>query len=387
MGALGGLTGTAGGAGGSGFSGVNQANLMQPVSQGQADTAYGQNQTALSQQGQLLNALQQQPGIQQQENVYNQLQGVVNGTGPNPAQAMLNQQTGQNVANQAALMAGQRGASANVGLLARQAAQQGAATQQQAVGQGAALQANQSLNALGQAGSIAGNQVANQIQATGANTQAQQGEQQNLLNAIGNYNSAQAGSQASVNAGNTALANTTLQGQQGLVGGLLNNAGAGAHLLGAEGLDLTPVSQPGEQLGPQSSFAKFLSAGGNQSGSYGNPGANQLAVGASSFGSGLASMMKSGSSPAAASSAPKMMSAVASAQGGEIHDYRAGGNVKAKNQREKAVMHGNSYANDKIPAVLSEGEVVIPRNVMQSQDPASAAARFVQAVMQKRKMQ
>jgi hypothetical protein len=45
------------------------------------------------------------------------------------------------------------------------------------------------------------------------------------------------------------------------------------------------------------------------------------------------------------------------------------------------VKSGNSYANDKIPAMLSEGEVVIPRNVMQGKNPVDGAARFVQAVL------
>src|ERR1044072_7649053 len=55
----------------------------------------------------------------QQQNLANQLQGVANGTGPNPALAQLNQATGANVANQAALMASQRGTGANAGALAR----------------------------------------------------------------------------------------------------------------------------------------------------------------------------------------------------------------------------------------------------------------------------
>src|ERR1700679_261280 len=112
-----GLVGTAGGFKGTGVSGPNTA-----VSQGQIDQSYQQNQQAL----------QGQNGLGNQSQVYGQLQGVANGTGPNPAQAQLAQATGANTANQAALMAGQRGSAANVGLLARQAAQQGAANQQAA---------------------------------------------------------------------------------------------------------------------------------------------------------------------------------------------------------------------------------------------------------------
>jgi hypothetical protein len=221
MGAVGGLLGLGGGAAGSSFNTLSPAALQQPTTSAQAQTAYTANQNALKQQQDLVNALQGQNGIQNQSNVYNQLQGIANGTGPNPAQAMLNQATGANVANQAALMAGQRGASQNVGLIARQAAQQGANTQQQAAGQGATMQAQQSLGALGQLQGLSTNQANQQIGATQNLTTQQQAEQQNLLNAIAQQNQANVG----INSANAGLANTQMQGQQGLLGGLMNAAG------------------------------------------------------------------------------------------------------------------------------------------------------------------
>src|SRR4051812_48434649 len=117
MGSIGGMLGLNGGAGGTGFS------TNAGVNQGQIDTAYGGVQKGMQRQEDLLAALQRQGGVGHQSQVYDQFQGVANGTGPNPAQAMLNQSTGQNVANQAALMAGQRGAAGNVGLMARQVGQ------------------------------------------------------------------------------------------------------------------------------------------------------------------------------------------------------------------------------------------------------------------------
>lgn len=48
--------------------------------------------------------------------------------------------------------------------------------------------------------------------------------------------------------------------------------------------------------------------------------------------------------------------------GGEIHDYLNGGRVGGKAQ-----VHGDSPKNDTVPAVLSPGEVVLPRSV--TQDP------------------
>lgn len=230
MGAVGGLLGVGGGAAGTGFSSPSQANILNPTTVKQATDAYGSNQTALQQQQNLLNALQQQNGIQNQQNVYGQLQGVANGTGPNPAQAMLNQSTGQNVANQAALMAGQRGASQNAGLIARQAAQQGSQIQQAAAGQGATMQAQQSLGALGQLQGLATTQAGQQIGATGAVTSAQQAEQQALLNSIAQQNNANVGMQSNVNQANAGLAGQAMTGQQNLIGNVMGGIGSAFNL-------------------------------------------------------------------------------------------------------------------------------------------------------------
>jgi len=72
------------------------------------------------------------------------------------------------------------------------------------------------------------------------------------------------------------------------------------------------------------------------------------------------------------------------AEGGPVHDYTSGGGVQAAAPQQKAVKSGDSYANDKVPAMLSEGEVVIPRSVMQGKNPERGAAEFVRAVMAKR---
>lgn len=311
MGAIGGLIGVGGGAGGTGFAGPGYADIQRGTNPEQLNTAYEQNQKALAQQQALLQALQGQNGIQNQSNVYNQLQGVVAGTGPNPAQAMLNNATGQNVANQAALMAGQRGAGANAGLIARQAAQQGGALQQNAVGQGAALQAQQALGALGQAGNLATGMVGQQMGQTNANTAAQQAEQQILQNANTAANNAAVGMQSNINQVGGQLAGQTMQGQQKLLGGGLNALGGAAGLFAQGGA-----------VEPQSHFGRFLNG----------------------------------------------------------KSFKAGGPVPGKAQEK-----GNSLKNDTVPALLSPGEVVIPRDVMNSKDPAKGAAEFVQAVLAKKR--
>lgn len=322
MGAIGGILGLSGGANGTGFSGPQGAPIVNTTNPAQTSAAYTGTQGSLSSQQALLSALQAQNGLGNQSQVYNQFQGIANGKGPNPAQAMLNQSTGQNVANQGALMAGQRGASSNVGLIAKQAAQQGSAIQQNAAGQAATLQANQSLNALNSAGNMANTQAANQIGATTTNTQANLAEQQALMNAQNAYNQNQVSMQNNINSSNAGLAQTNMGGQQSFLGGVGNAAG------GATGLFASGGAVQGTS-GPRSMIAKHLSSGG-------------------------------------------------------VMDYRQGGDVMAANPAQKATVSGNSYSNDKIPALLSEKEIVIPRSVLQSKDPIGGSARFVSAVLAKK---
>jgi len=145
---------------------------------------------------------------------------------------MLANSTGQNVANQAALMAGQRGAGQNAGMLARQAAMQGANTQQQAAGQGAALQANQSLNALGQMGSLATNQANQYGNAANAYSQAAQGAQSNILNGIQGQNNAAVGMQSNINNVSGQLANNVATQQGGMFGSIMNQMPGMANMVG-----------------------------------------------------------------------------------------------------------------------------------------------------------
>lgn len=204
---------------GAGFQ-ANSGTILNPTTVQQAGDTYNSSQNALGQQQAFLNALQAQNGLTNQSSVYNQLQGITNGTGPNPAQAQLAQATGANTANQAALMAGQRGSGANAGLIARQAAQQGAANQQNAAGQAATLQAQQSLNALNAQGSLAGQQVANQAAATSGLVGGTQNEQGLILQGIQGQNNANVQMQSNMNTANAGIAQGNQSFQQGLIGGV-----------------------------------------------------------------------------------------------------------------------------------------------------------------------
>jgi hypothetical protein len=338
MGAIGGILGLGGGASGSGFAAPAAANLQWPTNIQQIGSGYTQTQNSLQQQQQLLDALRGVNGIQNQQGVFNQMQGtagqfqnLANGVGPNPAQAALAQNTAANVGQTGALMAGQRGSSANVGQIARQAGQQGAAIQQQGAGQAATLGAQQQIMGLQglqqqqqNLANVSGQQVTGQVNQTNALNQANQNQYNSLLNAMAGFNNAQVGMQSNINTTNAGLAGQKM-GQQGdFLGGVSNAVGALGDMLFASGGEAT--------YSGQSDFGKFVTGMG---------------------------MAKGG-------------------------DARSGGVVKANSPDQKAVKGGNSYSNDKIPAVLSEGEVVLPRSVTQSRNPVEAAARFVEAVMRKK---
>lgn len=381
MGAIGGLTGLAGGASGTGFAGPQAYSngvqpIVNPTDYNQIQKGYGQNQDALAQQQSLLNALQRQGGIQNQSDVYGQFQDIAAGRGPNPAQAMLNQATGQNVANQAALMAGQRGAGANVGLLARQAALQGGNLQQQAVGQGATMQAQQSMNALNSAGGIANNQVANQIGATNANTLANQAFQNQLLGAQGAANNANVALQSNLNNTNAHLAGIVIPGQQAFANKALDATGIMGKTASGGGGGGAGV---GDAIGGASGGGLDSSAMMMAAGATGGPVDSMPVISSQP-------MAQVPVGPQSAIGRYLMGQKPQMAQGGMTQDYKSGGGVQAKSPNEKAQVSGNSYANDKIPAMLSEGEVVIPRDVMQAKDPVKAAASFVQSVLAKRKV-
>jgi hypothetical protein len=242
--------------------------------------------------------------------------------------------------------------------------------QQQAVGQGAALSAQQQLagmNALqaqqGMMGNMAQNQVAQQAGATLGYNQASQSEQSQMLNALNQYNQNKVNMQSNINSANAGVASTTAQGQQGLMGGVLGGIGAAFGL--AHGGMVPGYADGGEvqPKGPSSFVGKFMQgwnapAGGGASplqsmGNMNNSnlGAAQLNQGMSSLGSGL------------------MKAAMPLSDGGKVPG--------------KPQVMGDSLKNDTVPAMLSPGEVVIPRHVMQSNDPVNNAAAFVAAVMAK----
>lgn len=390
---------------------------------------------------------QLQPGAANLQGAISGLQGVANGTGPNPAAAQLANATAANTANQAALMAGQRGAGANAGLLARQIAQQGAANQQNAIGQMAALQAQQQLGALGQIGSLAGTQVGAQQSALGqagnlgsgltsqqmqgigqqANIgQAQLGAQQTGINTAGNIANQQVGNQLntqqqiaqnaltnqqiaagqlqSQNNINAQMAQQQAQQQSGLVGGLLGGAASAltGGLLSGGGTAAMGATSPGTAAGFGSLTTKSnpnAGVGNYAALAHGGKVESQSTIsldhghGPKSY---LAKTLKGGLEAhpimmASGGEVPKKVPAMVSP--GE--QYIPPQEVKqvASGQKDpldagmkipgKAKVKGDSLKNDTVPATLEEGGIVIPKSVMESKNPHWEAKRFVEAIMAK----
>lgn len=317
-----------GGGGGGGGLPDPSTGFFRPVNQSQLNAGYQKAASSVDDQKELVKALSAQGGIQNQSQVYNQLQDIAAGNGPNPAQAQLANATGANVANQAALMASQRGTAANTGLIARQAATQGGNLQQQAAGQGAALQAQQSQNAIGQAGNLASQQVGQQLQGQSNANTAALGLQGNVLNAQAQYNSAVTGNQNNSNSNNTQLQMQQNAQNAQQAGNLLNAAGTIAGKLGTSSPAAPQVNQGG---GGVANTMTPYAHGGEVSGPRSNAGR----------------MMKSG---------------------GKVpgEPMRPGQNVRA---------------NDTVKTILTPKEIVLPLSVTQSKDPAGESAKFVQAIL------
>lgn len=415
------------------------ANLVNPTS-GQAQGAIDQSGNAINQQQALAAALASQNGIQNQSNVYNQLGQVASGQGPNPAAAMLSQATASNIAQQTAAQAGQRGASQNAGLIARDAAQQGGALQQNAAGQAATMQANQSLGALGQQAAIAGQQVGNQIGAQGALTGASQAQAGQLIGANVAQNQGNIQNAQQQNASNAAIATENAKGQQNILGNAAGAVGAAFGLAhggmvphydtgGYTNFGMNPYAptpmQPYQvqQQVPQQQQQPGL--GGGQS-SYAASWQNGTL--GSSLGKGIHNWVKNmftpsgptGSNvsdytslpdaqpaqaePAQAEPMPEAQDEETYAKGGRVPSMVSPGEkiltptaVKKVEQGKKSAISagetvhgkakvaGDSLRNDTVPKNLAAGSIVLPRSVTQSTNPGVAAQRFVDALLTKQK--
>lgn len=346
---------------GSGYQ-AGRAGIDRPTTIDQANTAYNQTQSGLNQQQAFVNALNAQNGIGNQSAVFNQqqnlakkMEGVADGTGPNPAARALEAATGANTANTAAAMAGMRGTSGNPGMMARSIGNMGAANQQNAAGQSATMQAQQQIagmNALsGQQqamGNTAGTQVAQQQGALNAYNQSAQNQQGNLLNSINAQNNTDVNMQSNVNNANAGIAGINAQNQGQMLGGLFSGVSQGLGRM-AEGGVVKNTPAPKADIDILDEILRAPMAHGGKVPALVSPGEKYLP--------------------------PKEAKAVAT---GAVSPAKVGKTIPGK-----AKVAGDSYANDTVPATLRTGGVVIPRSIMTSKDAEKKAAAFVRAHLAK----
>lgn len=354
-----------------------------------------------------------QQTLGQQQALAQQLQAQAQGQGPNPALAQLAKTTGQNVAQQAALMASQRGASANPGLVARQAAEQGANAQQQAAGQAATLRAQQQLaaqQALGQ--QQAAIQQANlgeqNLNAGLYGTSGQLNNTQNANN-ISNYANAQGinAATAQSNANATQKTNAGLLGGLSSIGGLFADGGEVAPILHYQAPQASDSPGTFDNFNGSSMASKFLGGG---AGPAGDMSLSQPALGSSAglggAAPGLGVLPASGAGAAAPSLGIAQLAPLAAlAKGGKVPALVSPGERYLPPQEVKEVAKGkkeaikagekipgkpkvsgakNDYANDTVPKSLDEGGIILPRSVTQAKDPGKAASAFVMAILNKK---
>lgn len=226
------------------------ADIQKGTNKDQLNQSFLASQQALNNQNTFSNTLapQAQVGVNQQAQLAQMYHNQAMGLGPNVATNELNQATGQNTQNQAALMASQRGVSANPGMIARQAAMQGAANQQQAAGQAATLQAQQQIAAQDNLARLSANQIGQAGQSITGQSQATQGEQNILQNANTAENNANVGMQSNINTTNAQTASANANGIGGLIGGGISAIGSIFGMAAAEGGEVTTEGMKKPQM-------------------------------------------------------------------------------------------------------------------------------------------
>jgi hypothetical protein len=369
----------------------------------QAQQLYGQTQEQLQKQREFTQALMGQvPGaLGAQRDLASLYQQQMAGTAPSVAKAQLDEATRQNAARTAAMMASQRGAGANVGLMARQAGMAGSQAQQQAAGQAALLRAEEQQKAQAGMQGLSAQQIASAQQAQGTGTQAALSAQQLILNQIAQQEAAKAG-----------IAQQTAKGQSDIVGGLISGiasgAMGGAAHGGMAGKDFSQNYAQGGGLGSDDYWDSLKKNLGSIRVAPTLEGDSDLKKSMQKLGkAGTQSLLKQEPNQSSGSTLnqvrmPGQVVPPMYAEGGKIpamvspgEKYLSPSEVeKVKDGKKEAIdagkkipgkakVEGDSLKNDTVKMTLEEGGIVIPRSVVQSKDPGEQARKFVQAVLAK----
>lgn len=296
----------------------------------QADNPYTNDQTTqlYNQQQQLSNLLMQQ----------------AQGGGPNPAQQQYLQNAQTIAQQQASTYAANR--ALNPGLAARMAGNTAANVGQQAAGNAAIQQAQQQLASQGQLANL---------------NQSQQGL----------VNQSRLGAQQ-INAG-VAAGNQQMAGK--MVGGIMSGAGA---MMGLAHGGMVPHYAEGGAVGPMSIAGKFFSGMGSNIAATPNQATGQpidpLQQGFAQLGKGVRTQIQNHQvQPLQTTTIAPMLPATG---GAPVMVAKQGGVVPGK-----AAVAGDSFKNDTVPAMVSPGEIVLPRHITQAKDAPDQAKKFVEAIL------
>lgn len=386
-----------------GLTPQNTTTGQAPLDVGALNNQISQSQT---QQGQLYG---------NQSQLAQALLAQSQGQGPNPAQAMLNQQTNKNIQQNAGMIASQKGI--NPALATRMAAQNAAATSQQAAGQGATMAAQQQLaaqqnltNVYGQQGqenlsniSTSG-QLANQASlgsqqitagAAAQNAAANQNTNSGILSGIGGAISSflSEGGEVGYDGGGTILGPATASDQ--IAKSILAQGGVTSY---ANGVNLkspspSPLSQtkgsPGQMNGLTTTgdLASDMATSGGMMGAGAGDAIGSGAVLAAAKGGAIPPHLahfariyhptfiaKGGSVPADLSPGERYLSPE------DAKAVAAGKEDPIKNSKKvpgKAKVSGDSEKNDTVKSMLEPGGFVIKKSIAESKDPSKEATKFV----------
>ncbi len=331
--------------------GINQADfataLQQRLAHDPTGNAYlNRGAEGLDTQQSFADALLGRSGTAygQQQDVIGQLQQEAAGGGPGAQliNQQLQQANAQNIAQNAGMVASQRGI--NPALAARISAQNAAQSGQQTAATAAQLGLQNQLAARGQLAGILGGQENLYTGAAG--------------NTLGNVTNS--GFQAGLGLGN--LENQNL----GTIGNLntAQNQNLVSASLGAQGINAQTAAQ-NAQLAQQAQATNAGVAAGNQ----------QAGIAGEQIKAGVASGNQQ--------SKDKILGGVL--QGAGAAGAAAAGAAHGAEIPGEASVAGDSEANDTVPTMLSPKEIVLPRSVTLAEDAPEKAAEFVAALKGKDK--
>ena len=311
------------------------------------------------------------------------LQAQSQGQGPNPVQQQFQQNTNQQISQQAGAIGSQKGISP--ALAQKLASESGSQMMNNQAGQAATLQAQQQLGAQQQQAGVYG-QIGNEqlglsgqnAQIAGQNAAANQNATSGIMQGLGTAAMiammSKGGQVQKFDSGGGVNGYQQLQapGNGNLAQAILNSAGAGPMAAGGGGPNglgstLSAVAKTGIQNSQDNSALDSMV------GEFDSEDTAAAAGVGGGGGAGVSQMLM-----AKGGMMPEHLHHVA-------RIYHP--NFQAKNTEQlkatggpvpgKAKVKGDSPKNDTVKTMLSPGEVVIPRSIMQSEDPVKNAAAFV----------